>query len=255
MTSMLLLISCNKESLNPSVKMIGHGISGFGLFNQMFPSNSESGLKYALSFSDLDAIEVDIQLTKDSLFVCYHNEFLEDKTTGTGAVFETILKDVMKVNYLSFNNEKIMTFEEFSSHDLSSVEVFLDVKTYQVIPPEDRELYIALIEDAILKLNCKKVGVFLEDESILSALDGTLADRYVHVVDFESGKVEVANHQYEGVISRNSTLNKEEWRYFKENGLKSVIFDVKANSSYQTALNKQTDYIEIDDIANGLEYK
>jgi glycerophosphoryl diester phosphodiesterase len=253
--SLSILLSCNKESVNPSVKMVGHGISGFGVFNQYYPDNSKSGLQYALSFNDLDAIEVDIQLTKDSLFVCYHDKLLETKTNGIGEVFDNNLIDILNADYLSFSNEKVMSFDELLSHDLSNVEVFIDVKTYFNIDPNNREWYVELINDALLKLNCKRVGVFHENEGLLIEINGNLADRYLHVGEYEMGKILVSQFDYEGVISRNSVLTKEEWTYFKEKGLKSMIFDVRASSSFYKALEKQTDYIFIDDIAKGLEFK
>lgn len=98
---------------------IGHGGMGnLSLFPfQAVPWNSEKALREALKLP-LDGIELDIQITADSVLVLYHNALLEEESDAQGSIIEKNWEDLAKVNYQLgfpydlFHNEKIMRFDE-----------------------------------------------------------------------------------------------------------------------------------------------
>ena len=91
------------QNLNQNaIGVFGHG--GLGP-NSRSPMNS---LPAILGCIELGAIgtEVDIQLTKDQVFVLYHDEFLDDKTSGTGKISELTWSEIEGANYDQFFKKK-----------------------------------------------------------------------------------------------------------------------------------------------------
>lgn len=95
----VFLCSCSKENeyeidnLNNKIFILGHG--GLGVGVSQYPLDSYEGVEKAISLG-ADGSEIDVQITKDSVLVCYHDTFLEEATTGTGEIYA---KNWDEINY------------------------------------------------------------------------------------------------------------------------------------------------------------
>jgi glycerophosphoryl diester phosphodiesterase len=97
----VLLSSCGKQEYDivnvngNRIDVLGHGGMGY---NSSFPLNSLESIDLALQ-SGANGTEMDVQLSKDSVLVLYHDELLETRTNGTGRIIEQNWEELTTVQY------------------------------------------------------------------------------------------------------------------------------------------------------------
>lgn len=96
---MLLNFSCEEieRGQNPPI-ILGHAGEGFGSMVNNYPANSEFSVRHALADGAL-GIEVDLQMSSDSVFVLFHDSELERSTEGYGAVHEQEWSYLAELSY------------------------------------------------------------------------------------------------------------------------------------------------------------
>ena len=99
---LFVLISCNKENkyemdnLNHNTIMIlGH--RGMGELYK-YPGNTAEAILPVIGIG-ADGTEIDIQMTKDSVLVLYHSDFLDTRTTCTGKISEKYWDEIKDCKY------------------------------------------------------------------------------------------------------------------------------------------------------------
>ncbi|GAB2468952.1 hypothetical protein GCM10011375_29550 [Hymenobacter qilianensis] len=101
------------------IQVIGHAGSGFftplNPFNPLPPS-SLAGVEKALS-QGADGVEIDVQLSQDSIPMLYHDPTLNSMTTDSGCVSQQPAAALVKLPYRGgwgydlFHNERLITLE------------------------------------------------------------------------------------------------------------------------------------------------
>lgn len=101
------------------IQVIGHAGSGFftplNPFNPLPPS-SLAGVEKALA-QGAEGIEIDVQLSQDSIPILYHDPTLATMTTGTGCVSQYPAAALVRLPYRGgwgydlFHNERVTTLE------------------------------------------------------------------------------------------------------------------------------------------------
>lgn len=115
----IFLTSCSKQdfqidNLNGNrISTIGHG--GMGIAHA-YPMNSFESVASSL-YMDSDGVEIDIDLTIDSVFVAYHDLDLGDRTSVSGPVY---------MNYWSQISSAVYLDPIYSSYRLVSLDVLLE---------------------------------------------------------------------------------------------------------------------------------
>ena len=129
-----------------------------------YPENTMLGFRKALTL-DIDAIEMDVHMTKDYEIVVCHDASLNRTTDITGNIFNMTLEEVRKADAgikfgEEFKGEKIPTFEEFLELMATrpDVKVLLELKDY----PEELGDFAYASAEVTLNL-CKKYGIFGKD--------------------------------------------------------------------------------------------
>lgn len=116
----ILLFSCAKddydiENLYNKIFILGHG--GMGVGKAQYPLDSYEGIQKALSMG-ADGSEIDIQLTKDSVLVCFHDHYLEDATLETGEIYTKYWDEIKNSVY---KGDPYATYKIFSLDWMFSV--------------------------------------------------------------------------------------------------------------------------------------
>lgn len=129
-----------------------------------YPENTMLGFRMALTL-DIDAIEMDVHMTKDYKIVVCHDANLSRTTDKKGNIFEMTLDQVREADAgikfgEEFKGEKIPTLEEFLELMATrpDVKVLLELKDY---PEELGDFAYASAEQSLAL--CKKYGVFGKD--------------------------------------------------------------------------------------------
>lgn len=115
-----------------------------------YPENTLLAFEKAIEL-DCDAIETDVQLTKDGELVLIHDEYVNRTTNGTGLVKDYSLKELRGLDAGSFKDKsfsqcKIPTLKELL--DLvkpTKVNLNLEIKSGIVIYPQIEEKLMELI--------------------------------------------------------------------------------------------------------------
>ena len=122
---LLLLVACQADRLLPTSatayrpQVLGHAGSGFftplSPFNPLPPS-SMAGVMHALEIG-AEGVEVDIQLSQDSVPMLYHNVRLDNMTNGRGCISEHPAAALTRLNYVGgkpydwFQHERLVTLD------------------------------------------------------------------------------------------------------------------------------------------------
>jgi glycerophosphoryl diester phosphodiesterase len=268
----LLIVGCEKidigsiQNLNGGkIAVIGHGGAGFqSAFNEL-PENSLSSVQRAVEIYGADGIELDIQLTKDSQLVAYHDNRLETSTNGYGFIHDFTLSELKKVTYNNefyaslFLDERITSLEEILTY-LSArrikAELHIDLRTqlfdstkYSQI--EFISLYIKEVIDLIKSYNYQSYtfigssAKFALSEALKLAPDVRLlyeTENVIRDIDY------LKKNKIYGIIAYNSRITKREVDFAHQNMIRVVLFGVKSQNSIVDAVEKHPDYIITDNI-------
>lgn len=92
-----LLLSCEKGDFAhlDHIKVIGHG--GMGISHD-FPLNTYESIFLALN-RGVDGVEIDVQMTRDSILVAYHHKQLEHSTEMEGQVHQKTWQELSNAEY------------------------------------------------------------------------------------------------------------------------------------------------------------
>ncbi len=129
-----------------------------------YPENTMIGFREALKL-DIDAIEMDVHMTKDYEIVVCHDPNLERTTDTVGNIYEMTLEEVRKADAgikfgEEFKGEKVPTFEEFCELMATrpDIKLLLELKDY----PEVVGDFAYASAEKTLSV-CKKYGIFGKD--------------------------------------------------------------------------------------------
>lgn len=129
-----------------------------------YPENTMLGFREALKL-DIDAVEMDVHMTKDYHIIVCHDARLDRTTNMTGRIYNMTLEEVRQADAgikfgEQFKGEKIPTFEEFLELMATrpDIRVLLELKDY----PEDLGDFAYASASKTLSL-CKEYGVFGKD--------------------------------------------------------------------------------------------
>lgn len=129
-----------------------------------YPENTMRGFREALKL-DIDAIEMDVHMTKDYHIVVCHDANLDRTTDKNGSICQMTLEEVRSADAgikfgEEFKGEKIPTFEEFLElmSTRPDIKLLLELKDY----PEEIGDFAYASAELTLSL-CKKYGIFGKD--------------------------------------------------------------------------------------------
>ncbi len=267
-----LIVGCEKidvgaiQNLNGGqISIIGHGGAGLQSAYNELPENSFSSVKRAIEIYGADGVELDIQLSKDTQLVAYHDNRLETSTNGYGYVHEFNLKQLGQTTYNNefyaslFLNEKITSLEKillYFSERRIKPELHIDLRAWLY----NSDLYtenefIAIYTKKIVELITKydyQSHTFIGSSSKLALEELYRLDSSIRLFyETENVRGELtflkSNFIY-GVIAYNDRISKREIEFAHKNLIRVVLFNVKSQQSIVDAVEKYPDYIITDNI-------
>ncbi|WP_201982039.1 glycerophosphodiester phosphodiesterase [Hymenobacter rubidus] len=121
LSALLIVSACSssKPVANPKLVVLGHAGSGF--FTPISPFNfrppsSWRGIRHALRLGT-DGVEIDLQMSRDSVVMLYHDQELSNSSTGTGCVSQRTAAELTQLRYRGgfpydlFQKERPVTFD------------------------------------------------------------------------------------------------------------------------------------------------
>lgn len=141
---LVTLGSCTTElpSADAKTKIIGHG--GMGITHD-FPLNSFEGIAFAMH-KGAHGVEMDVQMTLDSVLVAYHHEKLEYNMKGIGQIHNKLWEEVRNEEYteLLYAEYGVVSLEDLFSNmpQFADRMFFFDIKTFS---PDTTGVYEAAV--------------------------------------------------------------------------------------------------------------
>ena len=139
-------------------------LAGHRGWRAKYPENTMVGFRAALTL-DLDAIEMDVHMTKDYHIVVCHDATLDRTTNKKGAIYNMTLDEVREADAgikfgEEFKGEKVPTMEEFLELMATrpDLRILLELKDY----PETVGDFAYASAELTLSL-CKQYGIYGSD--------------------------------------------------------------------------------------------
>jgi len=160
------------QNLNQNtIGVFGHG--GLGP-NSRNPMNSLPAIQGCINRGAIGT-EVDIQLTRDGVFVLYHDEFLDSQTSGTGKIADLTWAEIDGVYYQQFFKKKtpVMRLDSMLAK-INLPQNFIltfDCKVFNPLTPAYIATFVDEIIDIIEKYKiAETVFIELRQEALIQPL-------------------------------------------------------------------------------------
>jgi len=267
----LLLASCGQAAKPQSGRqplVIGHAGSGFftplNPFNPLPPSSMAS-IKKALAYG-ADGVEIDVQLSQDSVLMLYHDQTLESMTTGQGCVSELPAAAIQQLKYRGgwfydlWHDERPITLAQLLdtlSHRPTLPYLHFDLHENNACNPEQplaRAPALARTLGRLLKQYAwppERLLVLSINQTSLTGLRQALPGIPLGLEitdDFEQQLLVAKAEKVQAVIVRKDLITPERTAQAHAAGLQVVTFGGRASGTVQRLIDCQPDAIEVDNV-------
>ena len=268
---LILTLSCQKADLSAienlsdnQIAIIGHGGSGFPSPEVNIPANSFESVRRAVEGYQADGVEIDIQLSADSVLFLYHDDRLQTLTDCVGCLYQYESSDLEECKYVAgfnqnFNDHKLVQLDKILAHFDQRIPkplIFLDIKTSPDCPHtfDIRDFegsFIKSLKEIFEKYNCQDwVITESADYSLLIKLMSEIPDlktSYFSIINEQSIDIALENGFY-GLSSLSNITNREAVTLAHDSGLFITIGIVKIRRDAIEAINLSPDFIYTDNI-------
>lgn len=257
-------VDLNKlDNLNGDIRVIGHGGSGFSRlipFNPL-PINSMASISKLLD-EGCDGIEIDLQMSLDSVLILYHDERLDSKTDAEGCIPGRYADEVIGLPYKLgfpydfFHNERIAGFDALLQK-LASL-------------PEYPHLYIDIHSFDYCKRNYDKAGIYARtlvrilrknklplDKVHLTSTAWFVLDSIrkvgpefillYEITGYLEQELKKATN-YDGLVFSEAMFNKELASWAHERKMPVITFGGHTSSGLARLIEKNPDVMQVDNV-------
>ncbi len=258
----LFFLSCTKEefsinNLDGNIKVFGHG--GMGIAST-YPMNSHESITKCFNHG-ADGVELDVQMTKDSVLVLFHNQDLSQGTSLKGKI-NNLLWSEIKTGYFTeipYANYSIISLDELFSNidNLYNYYYTLDCKQY---PAEEspvqyenryRNALIRIIEKYKLKEN---IYIESSSERFLTKIKQENPEYKLFIYEsFENGLKIATDLNLYGMTISTASVTEDQIQLAHQHGLRVAIWNVHSQSENVKAIKKNPDIIQTDNLTHLLK--
>lgn len=252
-----IFISCKKEEYNiiningNRIAALGHGGMGIG---NTYPLNSYESILKCLNIG-MDGTEIDVQMTKDSVLVAYHDQELSDNTNLTGLINSLNWCELKKAQYnqTPYLNYSIISLEELFANitNLQDYKFTFDCKLYCSYNNINQfyESYINAVIKIIQKYQIEN-NIYIESQSeeFLTLFKCKKPDYklFIYPSSFESGLDIAFSLNLSGITISTRDITKEQIKIAHDNNLLVAIWNTHSESDNIEAIKKNPDFIQTD---------
>lgn len=267
--SCFLFIDCKKVSSNIQnlnggrIYIIGH--EGSGEINAQYPPDSWEGVTRAVEYDNADGVEVDLQLSSDSVLFMFEGNSLDASTSGIGCVLSLdsealshcIYKNTQTLGDLSA--KYVAAFERlvqrFSQRSIKPI-IFMDLHTSTGCVDESMQhaYYTALVaaaEKILQKYNAYS-WIYLQSyvpEWLAETLRQYPQTKVMYDGTLDDGDIEYArNSGFYGIASKNDNISADQVKAAHTAGLHVQLYGADGQNDMVNAMNKSPDYFLTDNI-------
>jgi glycerophosphoryl diester phosphodiesterase len=250
-----IIFSCSKDeysidNLNDKIFVLGHG--GMGVGRAQYPLDSYEGIEKAISMG-ADGSEFDIQITKDSVLVCFHDHYLEEATFGSGEIYTRNWDEIKDSEYKGtpYTNYKICSLDWLFEHiDAENKKFTLDIKFHN---PDQSAANRDIFQRALIRVIEKyhiEANTTLEspDPDFLETLQAKKSDLNLFIYsDVDSAMNTAKQLGLQGITVKAEEISAEQVTDAHNNGLLVAVFST-TRRNHDEVIKKNVDIIQTDDL-------
>ncbi len=244
-----LLIACAAPDRG-DVRIIGHGGSGT---EGEHPMNSRMAVLSGLEFG-LDGVELDVQLTSDTVLVAYHPEDLDELTNCTGKI-NAFTWDALRScpNTSSLEPYPILRLDSLLAEAATrfpKADFTLDCKLFAA---GEWWPYLETFSSALAQLEERtglngRLLVECQVVDFLRLVRNKNKDIpvFLYATSFEAGMDTAATRGFTGITIDNKLISAEQVMEARKRGLAVSVFGVGGALGHDDALSKHPDRVQTD---------
>ena len=260
----LLLFSCEKpkfdiQNLNNEIVVLGHG--GMGI-SHPYPMNSFESISKCLN-TRAQGVEIDVQMTKDSILVAYHDSDLSSDTNKSGRISDLYWDEVKDAKYKEFPylNYSILSLEQLflNIENIHDHKFIFDCK-WDVHSLPDSSAYInsfvAALSEMVERFEIHDKVYFESKNSdflLKVQYNNPNYKLFIYSLSFEDGLNKAIDLGLYGISISTQNITKEQISLAHSHYLFVSIWNVNSNQCNITAINKNPDFIQSDRIFHLLD--
>ena len=264
-----------KPVANPKLVVLGHAGSGFYTPISPFnfrPPSSWRGIRRAL-LRGADGVEIDLQMSRDSVVMLYHDQHLQDGSTGTGCVSEHTAAEITRLRYKGgfpydlIQKERPITFDTLLAR-LNRRPTFpfihLDLHEDDQCLPAGRQhertpLLVRQIARTLARNHVPLAKVlFITQEGLTvqlarAAMPGVRVGLEIASDEFAFGLKVAKTEKVHTVVLDADRVTPEQSAQAHAAGFKVVVFGGRSPKDLRRVLRTQPDEIEVDNVKRLLQ--
>jgi glycerophosphoryl diester phosphodiesterase len=244
------------QNLNGNrIIILGHGGMGSGITH---PTNTLESIMECIEIG-ADGSELDVQMTKDSVLIAFHDLDLSDNTDRSGKIIELNWQDIKGANYtnIPFLAYPVISLDELFSQigDPGAYYFSFDLKFYN--ENEDIDVYRKRFANALIRLIDRynfeeKIFIESQDEFFLTMLKKLKPSYklFIYPSDFESGFQSAMENSLYGISTSLESATNEQISRAHENNIYVALWSVNSRGKNKKAIQKNPDIIQTDRLEN-----
>lgn len=252
----VIMLSCNKNEFNiqnindNTITVLGHG--GMGI-SHVYPMNSYESIMNCLSIG-ADGTEIDVQMTKDSVLVAFHHEYLEHSTNSSRQIYQRDWHEIQGAYYSGgapYTYYRLITIDELFSHvdNKDDYTFFFDCKNFN---PDSSSAYVNTFNSALIAVIDKhnlseNAYIELKREDIAKSLKARRPDLNIFIYNnFGTAINLVKKYNLQGIVISVDNISKEMVQEAHNNNIMVSVFNTHSKQRNIDAINKNVDFIQTD---------
>lgn len=256
---LFLVVSCKKDSADFTIDNLNNGeISCFGHagmgFKSVYPANSWPAFETCLN-RGADGTEMDVQVTKDSVLVIIHNEYMEESTSCSGLIKDFNWSEINGCNIKSnfFKDSKLMSFDEFIEKVPNPKDYIYtwDCKCRVFGDAAYNKLFARTLVNTMNKYELGN-NVYIENpfDDFLQNIKDLKNDAKLFILaeDFDDGLRKANARGFFGLSMHTDAVTAEQVKKAHDNNLHVTIYGIRSEKENYAAVEKSPDFMQTDDI-------
>jgi len=244
-----VLSSCHKKERFDEVKIIGHAGAGLSSVTSPYHDNSKESIDYAVAFEGIDGVEIDIQCSASQTAWLFHDELLNDETSGKGCVNSLSDLDLATIHYTGFGQESLIRLSDLQ-FPFSKKKLFLDIRSSNFCTQQstNQQEMIQAIEQAISGTNSIEVNVITNRADWIHAFYLKGWNVYLNLALTADYLNTDLIAETTGLCIRNAKISQDEVKSVQEIGKEVIIFEVRSPKGIRKAFKKYPNYLMTDNL-------
>ena len=266
----LLASACHRDpplykinNLNGNViSAFGHGGMGFGF---KYPIDTYESIEPCLRIGS-DGSEMDIQMTKDSVLVVYHDIHLEDGTLCQGTINDKLWPEIWGCHHISpFSSSlNLKSFHDLmndlsaAGYNIHNYTFTFDCKLYTHSP--NRNAFLNQYANAILKVLDEfelqnNLLIESQDTTFLRILQNKRSGLklFIYPSHFADGFAIAKSMHLYGITTNIQEVNASQVQLAHDNDIRVTLWGIDTEGKNIEAISKNADFVQTDKIIDLLK--